>query len=471
MAYTNVQFIGYVLDTSPQVNPDGSKTYLGLSDPKLDIEARCDVMLRAMQTARDALPQASPPTPEGETLKVFMAPEFFFRGASGAYQMDDVQLAITALQRMAADDQWVDWVFVFGTILGASSATQQTPPYDIDPLASTEIYNFALVQQGGVAAQGDAGARMVMKELMSGVDFIATAVNPGGLLLGDVEYWPASTGGGLGREQQEVNYDGAGVFELAGITWGLEVCLDHSGTVRRLQRSPQLPGQKLIQLQVVPSCGMGIQAPSVITQAGGYIFNCDGSGAASHSTLVQQVPPLANVPMLSSAPVSDADVALQSTSPVEDVAVSALYARGPGVVNIYPALALPAQQVMAGNTVCLDWPASPDYRFIFQLVYSSSGNFVELVCEIRSKKVNFYGNNYFLPLALQTQDASKQDVRIQMKLAAGSSPYAGAVWCKINVPGFIFEGNAFEFSARYDGPAPFTIWQSTDTDGLGNDNL
>ena len=42
MAYTNIQFIGYVLDTAPQVNPDGSKTYLGLNDPKLDIEARCE---------------------------------------------------------------------------------------------------------------------------------------------------------------------------------------------------------------------------------------------------------------------------------------------------------------------------------------------------------------------------------------------------------------------------------------------
>jgi hypothetical protein len=56
-----------------------------------------------------------------------------------------------------------------------------------------------------------------------------------------------------------------------------------------------------------------------------------------------------------------------------------------------------------------------------------------------------------------------------MTLAAGSSPYAGAVWCKINVPGFIFEGNAFEFSTTYGGPAPFTIWQSTD--GAGDDNL
>src|SRR4051812_1963998 len=158
MAYNNVRFIGYVIDTAPELNPDGSKIYLGLNNPQLDIEARCDLMLRAMEVARDALLPQSPPVPPGHTLNVFMAPEFFFRGVSGAYQMDDVQLAILKLQGMAADPSWADWVFVFGTILGVSSPTLNTPPYDIDPLAGKEVYNFALVQEGGVAAQGDTGA-------------------------------------------------------------------------------------------------------------------------------------------------------------------------------------------------------------------------------------------------------------------------------------------------------------------------
>jgi hypothetical protein len=458
MAYNNVRFMGYVIDTAPEENPDGSKIYLGLNNPQLDIEARCDLMLRAMETARDALPPQSPPPPPGDTLNVFMAPEFFFRGVSGAYQMDDVQLAILTLQGMAAQGDWTDWVFVFGTILGTSSPTLKTPPYDIDPLANKEVYNFALVQQGGVAAQGDTGARVVMKELMSGVDFIAAAANPGGLLLGEVNHLAPSTTGGPGREQQVVNYDGAGVFSLAGITWGLEICLDHLGTVRRLQKSPQLPGENLIQLQLVPSCGMGVEAPSVITEFGGYVFNCDGSGSASHSTLAEQVPPLTEVVLATSTPVSNAPIALQSTSPVQDVPIDDLYASGPGVVNTYPVRAIPAQQTVPGSTVRLFWQASADYQFVFLLVYDDNGNYVTQVCEPRSKKTNFYGNNYYLPLSLQTQDALKQNVSIQMKLVPGSSPYAGAVWCKINVPGFVFEGNAFEFSATASGLPPLTIW-------------
>jgi hypothetical protein len=458
MAYNNVRFMGYVIDTAPELNPDGSKIYLGLNNPRLDIEARCDLMMRAMEVARDALPPQSPPLPPGDTLNVFMAPEFFFRGVSGAYQMDDVQLAITILQGMAADPEWADWVFVFGTILGVSSPTLKTPPYDIDPLAAKEVYNFALVQLGGVAAQGDTGARVVMKELMSGVDFIAAAANPGGLLLGDVQHLPPSTSGGPGREQQVVNYDGAGVFELAGITWGLEVCLDHLDTVGRLQKSPQLPGENLIQLQLVPSCGMSVQAASVITQFGGYVFNCDGSRNTRHSTVAEQVPPLTEVVLSTSTPVSNAPIQLQSTSPVQDVPISSLYASGPGVVNVYPARSLPAQQTVPGSTVRLFWQASEDYQFVFLLVYDDNGNYVTQVCEPRSKKTNFYGNNYFLPLSLQTQDTLKQDVSIYMELRPGSSPYAGAVWCKIEVPGRKIEGIAFEFSASKSGPAPKTMW-------------
>jgi len=458
MAYNNVRFMGYVIDTTPELNPNGSQIYLGLNNPQLDIEARCELMLRAMETARDALPPQSPPLPPGDTLNVFMAPEFFFRGVSGAYQMDDVQLAILTLQGMAAADDWTDWVFVFGTILGTSSPTLKTVPYDIDPLANKEVYNFALVQQGGIAAQGDTGARVVMKELKSRVDFIAAAANPGGLLLGEVNHLAPSTSSGPGREQQVVNYDGAGVFSLAGITWGLEICLDHLGTVRRLQKSPQLPGENLIQLQLVPSCGMGVEAPSVITQFGGYVFNCDGWRNTRHSTLAEQVPPLTDVVLATSTPVSNAPIALQSTSPVQDVSIDDLYASGPGVINTYPVRAIPAQQTVPGSTVPLFWQASADYQFAFTLVYDDNGNYVTMVCEPRSKKTNFYGNNYYLPLSLQTQDTLKQDVSIQMKLIPGSSPFAGAVWCKINVPGFVFEGNAFEFSAATSGLPPLTVW-------------
>ena len=131
-------------------------------------------MLAAMRQAKTMLPPpASPPV---SRLNVFMAPEFFFRGKTGAYSMDDVQVAIATLQEIAADPEWDDWLFEFGTIIGNYE--------DSDASTPTQICNFALVQQGGAAAQGPDGARAIVKELMSGVDFIADSASPGALAAG-----------------------------------------------------------------------------------------------------------------------------------------------------------------------------------------------------------------------------------------------------------------------------------------------
>lgn len=112
----------------------------------------------------------------------------------------------------------------------------------------------------------------------------------------------------------------------------------------------------------------------------------------------------------------------------------------------------------AGSTVQLDWQASADYQFVFHLLYDGTGNFLMIRCNVNSRKAQFPGNPYTLPLSLQTQDSSKQDVSIAMRMSPGSAPYAGAVWCTISVPGFNFEGIAFEFSGNTSGPPPITVW-------------
>ena len=125
MPYDQIVFIGYVLDTTPKENDDGTSTYLGITPAVDDIDARCQLLAAAMESARSTLPPpASPPV---KTLYVFMIPEFFFRGADpGAYDMADVQYAIAALQNLAAPARWTDWVFAFGTIIGAMGARGST---------------------------------------------------------------------------------------------------------------------------------------------------------------------------------------------------------------------------------------------------------------------------------------------------------------------------------------------------------
>jgi len=106
----------------------------------------------------------------------------------------------------------------------------------------------------------------------------------------------------------------------------------------------------------------------------------------------------------------------------------------------------------AGQTVTLQWPASEDYQFKFDLIYDEDGNLQAVQCEPLSRKTDFTGP-YTLPMSVAIAD-----VHIDMRRVAGHAPYDTGVWCKINVPGFIFEGLAFQFSNRLRELAPETAW-------------
>jgi hypothetical protein len=112
------------------------------------------------------------------------------------------------------------------------------------------------------------------------------------------------------------------------------------------------------------------------------------------------------------------------------------------------------------NTITLTWPASDDYTFIYVLSYSASGAYVCTSVEISAAHSYFNGNTYVLPTAQQTPASvprSRQE-SITMYVVPLTGVYSAAVWCHIDVPGFVFEGNAFEFSNQYDGAPPLTIW-------------
>ncbi|WAS95659.1 hypothetical protein [Nannocystis punicea] len=472
MPYTHVQFIAYEIGTAPAntVWDDDvidSGTYLGLKRLDLDVETRCRLMLRAIQTARDNLPHgSSPPTaPEddGTTLTVFVAPEFFFRGPQGAYPMEDVQRAIGLLQAMVAEDRWKDWIFCFGTILGVSAPAIGSPPV-IDPTTVKEVYNFSLIQKGGTAARGDAGARVVVKELKSGIDFIAGAATDDGLLWAAVEHLDPSRAPGPGREQQRVNYDGAGIFDLDGITWGLEICLDHDGEAGgRLLNSPQLPGAAEVQVQLVVSCGMSIVEENVVAKQGGYVFGCDGLGDAS-SNLERVEASMSEIGALSRHAVGDEDLSVDSVSPVESVRVNELYPDGAGEVAIYPAQPLPAASTVPGSVVPLTWRPCEDYHFEFRLIYDQVGVFKAVLVEPISRKARFYGKDFILPVSIEIFSSEAveagyedPDVRISMKLVTGTDRFTHGVWCDIDLPGFDFHGNAFLFHGRAADGAPETI--------------
>jgi hypothetical protein len=348
-----------------------TKKYPGAATDREDIDFRCTLMQEAITktAARAQVSSAS------GCLKVFMAPEFYFRGTQGAYSLDDMQYLIGKLQAMVQGEQWRDWLFVFGSILATfepartellGSKEGHTLP-DAPSMAlggggmKNAILNVTLVQKGNA---GQSGARVVMKDLMSHIDFLnkrdewkpmrdnggnhvhtPTSVGPvpnyfhnvtqdephlwdetvDHLRSGKAQYkvqqetiqskdsyaGPAKAkdvqvkyvekvdaNKGAGKELQgglnwtnasgakyEGHDSGLGIFELDGITFGLEICLDHlSG---RLKASPPDTGQKWVQVQLVPSAGAWIVDANAIATQGGVVFNCDGAAKSDVKTVVK----------------------------------------------------------------------------------------------------------------------------------------------------------------------------------------
>ena len=314
--YKSVQFIGYFLPTGTfsECNYLGkdadyyygqvTQKYLGSEDIELDWQSRCTLMGEAIEQAFD---KAETDT---STLKVFVAPEFYFRGPLGAYSLEIFDKIVEELRKKVSDEQWKHWLFVFGTIIGMadlnSEADDEADDSDSNSnnqkpkkIKEKEIYNTALIQKGYIPDMTNVEyeAKAVIKEYKSNIDFASEGwkvvrepkngkkdfllkykLYPNDMLSdNDVQsIFKKNNSTGSGKEKQIWSYDGLGIFEVDGITFGLEVCLDHAQ--KRLKLSPPDSGDKKVQVQLIPSAGMSIQEASVIAVEDGLVFNCDGSG-------------------------------------------------------------------------------------------------------------------------------------------------------------------------------------------------
>lgn len=291
MPYNKIQFLSYQINTFPVADKRGNEKYLGASASQTDINYRCKYM-------REAIDKAALSTSLNKsfnTLKLFMAPEFYFRGKDGAYPIEEVSTIMASLRNHTKANQFKDWIFVFGTALGY-----------LDEGNSKEIFNIAMVQKGGTEETGVDSSLIVYKEYISHIDFIRTsntgkncpncghfvaddwdtATNRTGKI-GSKHYELRPTTGsrdllsmrvektGTGKEMTKTGLGGQSIFTMNGITFGLEICLDHLNG--RLRDSPLAKGDPRIQIQLIPSAGAFIKQASVACMQGGLIFNVDGN--------------------------------------------------------------------------------------------------------------------------------------------------------------------------------------------------
>lgn len=402
--YTNVQFIGYAIPSIPLTVADIGNPgtpcfvegrYTGIDPATADIDERIGLTLKAVrQAVKSGAVDASP-----STLKIFLMPEFSFRGTQGAYEAEYFTYFRKEFARRVAVRAYDGWLFVVGTIVNTAEdyVRGKDPKRDLKArvrenlaIAIADVWQYAnshhdtalatfatvtlnaytiychanpifeVTDKSYVVAGGSRNAHYpeglsIEKKFISNEDFVLN-LHSNAYAEEEVAYPPIDEHDG---EDKQRAFDPLSIFTIEGIKFGVEVCLDHMQA--RLRRN-RIPKDELVQIHLVPSCGMQIVQPSIIAAAGGYVFNCDGqyddlapgsqpgrtdsvwTGTASHrahTQLTEVVKPCkGNYPSRNAAEVKKPATKVTKV-PIVAASASRLYAYGPGEVHVYSVLPVP----------------------------------------------------------------------------------------------------------------------------------
>ena len=286
-------------------SPQDVACYVGLANLTEDVKRRIVIMTKAVDAAYEMSSKD-----EG-TLKVFLVPEFYFRGPYGAYVLHTkeantrreqaafpISQIAAALENIVQQAKFKDWFFVFGTVVGVDKSFH---PNDVEN--EREFINFSLMYKGGDPAGSSAkGMRFVApKTYVSKIDFLSPQRDSGSTIATDPD--------DIGHEVfdskklldeahdllEAADYDVIphNWFRLDGILFSIEICLDHRlGLAVRsflnygLQRL-QIPQggdaglsygtmTKLAQVSLIISAGMVINEHNLVLRKGGAVFISDG---------------------------------------------------------------------------------------------------------------------------------------------------------------------------------------------------
>lgn len=313
--YNNALCFGYRVKTA-------GDNYQGDVADWNDMKTRCDDMIRAIQNAYALADAQGGHNSDPKMLKIFMAPEFFFRGRNGAYDLALVtgtnqqkvdktspviprrEGLIDLMRAEISKPVYKDWLFVLGTAIAATRISSTVckicsgeTKWVKDPTrpgktkavckanpahagtkeeaVGAQIDNVAIVMKEGTTYT-------VTKELVSHIDFVAQSsprvtdvVRLNSEVLPVHSYAQVSGYNSADHVPSKFQDErmGGSIFTVDGITFGLEVCLDHgakpsSGSSGRLEHAAN------IQIQLIPSGGMSIGSMSTVS--GGIVFNVDG---------------------------------------------------------------------------------------------------------------------------------------------------------------------------------------------------
>lgn len=276
--YTHLLPLSYMVPTFYPTLPgnvtaqNGAPT-ITLADP--DLQARAQRLVNVLYWTANTF-KSHKGMNDDNTLKVFIAPEFYFRTASepealsgqfsrntsfGSYPEDARYILAEALYgAIQSSPLFKDWVIVAGTIC---SVLPDAPPKRLN------LLNTAIMMRGQRAAM-DASVPYVLmeKHYISHID-------------GPPQEWHANTDPttvysfNLNPDQKLDN-----IIYWDDMTVGLEVCLDHSEQVvfnaMNLISQTLGPNVQPLNLQLISSCGMSIVDQAVAVEDGALVMLTDG---------------------------------------------------------------------------------------------------------------------------------------------------------------------------------------------------
>jgi hypothetical protein len=246
------------------------------------------------------------------TLKIFMAPEFYFRPTTAgsttvpqgpSYTYQEYKEIKTALRTLINKSDFINWLVIPGTIMWSGSGIIGKRP---TTGGDTVYFNTALYMKVGNVKFG---SQVIEKEQSSHIDGLPTGRHsrvgpPSPTDKATDEIWTIYQTTAKRRKH---------IFEHYGTHCGIEVCLEHGRAVLKDILSDTANWteglsriRKSISLQLIPAGGMTITNGNVAVKNNGYIMRTDGLGnnTVPPQTEIYQVTGYGNKDFGISVPVS-----------------------------------------------------------------------------------------------------------------------------------------------------------------------
>jgi hypothetical protein len=301
MSYRYFQLIAYRVPTHCGL-PAGKPPKLGteaqtllnnqlseLEDPSPDLKARLYRMADVVDLAfsSDEIEESA------DTLKIFVAPEFYFRPEkdevlAGRSYTEAEKNYLTAALGALRDKRFDNWLFICGTVVWAQDVSALAAAAKVDAKAKWSkytVWNTALVAVGG------SQYRLINKKSYAGADGISNRYWPQLEVKDDAKKTVPTNIGSLTDNADNVRklkdyldseLDPArSIFEAAPGLWaGIEICKDHdtftvNDGLAKLAKTSQ--GKIDLGFQILTACGMWIEQFRLRIGKGRSIVRADGA--------------------------------------------------------------------------------------------------------------------------------------------------------------------------------------------------